>query len=74
MMKIDDYKEYYCKDLMELILGRVCDARKVKADISVHNKKFKHSMDPFTLKACTNCKGGSEGLIVPGEQREAATI
>ena len=66
-MKIDEYKEYYCTALTELIYGRVCDARKVKANIAGHNKKFKHNMDPFTLKACIKCKGGSEGLIVPGE-------
>lgn len=65
-MKIDDYKEYYCTALTELVLGRDCDARKVKAGIVATNKKFKHGMDPFTLAACTRCKGGSEGLIVPG--------
>lgn len=73
-MKIDDYKTYYCMALTELIRGRVCDARKVKADIAAHNKKFKHNMDSFTQAACTRCKGGSEGLMVPGEQREVATI
>ncbi|MCK4786243.1 MAG: hypothetical protein KAV87_20970 [Desulfobacteraceae bacterium] len=64
-MKIEDYETYYCPTLTENVEGRVCEARKGKADIAVHNKKFKHSMDPFTLAACTRCKGGSEGLIVP---------
>jgi len=65
-MKIDDYKEYYCLALTELILGRTCGFRKTKAKIAARNKKFKHHMNPFTLKVCTSCKGGSEGLIVPG--------
>lgn len=67
-MKIKEYEEYYCIALRELILGRICDARKVKANIAENNSKFAHHMDPFTLEACTKCKGGSEGLIVPGEQ------
>jgi hypothetical protein len=65
-MKIDDYKTYYCPTLTENVLGRVCYARKVKADIAAHNKKLKHGMDSHTLAACQRCKGGSEGLIVPG--------
>lgn len=70
-MKIDDYETYYCTALTELVYGSVCDARKVKANIAAINKKFKHNMDPFTLKACTSCQGGSEGLIVPGAQMES---
>ena len=66
-MKIDEYKKYYCTALTEFVYGRVCDARKVKAGIAVINKKFKHSMAPFTLKACTNCKGGHVGLVMPGK-------
>ena len=72
-MKIDDYKEYYCLALTELILGRTCDNRKTKANIAGHNKKFKHDMDSFTLAACTRCKGGSEGLMVPGKPMESMT-
>lgn len=72
-MKIDEYKEYYCTALTELVYGRVCDARKVKAGIAAINKKFVHNMDPFTLKACTKCAGGSVGLIVPGKPIESMT-
>ncbi|MBW2644590.1 MAG: hypothetical protein JRE23_00170 [Deltaproteobacteria bacterium] len=73
-MKIEDYKEYYCLALTELVRGMVCHNRKTKANIATHNKKFTHRMDPFTLKACTKCKGGSEGLIVPGEQSKEVVI
>ena len=65
-MKIYDYKEYYCLVLAELILGRICESRKGKADIAAHNKKFKHGMNSFMLAACTRCQGGSGGLVVPG--------
>ena len=66
-MKIDEYKKYYCTALAELVLGRVCDSRKVKTRIAVINKKFVHNMDAVTLKACTKCEGGHVGLIVPGK-------
>lgn len=72
-MKIDDYETYYCMALTELVLGRTCENRKMKAKIATHNKKFSHRMDPFTLKACTGCKGGSEGLMVPGKPIESMT-
>ena len=68
-MKIDDYKEYYCLILAELVLGRICEARKTKANIAGHNSKFKHGMDCFTLAACTRCQGGSDGLAVHGQNK-----
>ena len=71
-MKIDDYKEYYCLALTELILGRTCENRKRKANLAQKNSKFAHHMDPFTLAACTKCNGGKEGLIVPGFDQEVA--
>ena len=71
-MKIDDYKEYYCLALTELILGRSCENRKMKANITENNSKFAHHMDPFTLAACTKCAGGEKGLIVPGFDQEVA--
>lgn len=71
-MKIDDYKEYYCLALTELILGRTCGNRKMKSNIAENNSKFAHHMDPFTLAACTKCAGGKEGLMVPGFDQELA--
>ena len=73
-MKIDDYKEYYCIALTELILGRTCENRKRKSNLAKKNSKFAHHMDPVTLAACTKCAGGEEGLMVPGEQPEAAGV
>lgn len=73
-MKIKEYKKYYCTALAELIFGRVCDARKVKAGIAAVNKKFKHNMAPLKLKACTQCEGGQVGLVVPGKEKKSVTV
>ena len=58
----NDLKTYHCTILKENVTDLVCDARRQKANISLHNKRFKHKMTERQLKGCRQCKERPRGL------------
>jgi hypothetical protein len=60
---MSDNNDYHCTILEEKVLGRVCDARRMKANIAHHNSLFRHRLTDRQIKECLLCKEGPRGLV-----------
>ena len=59
----DNNEAYHCTILEEKVLGCVCDARRMKANIARHNSRFRHRLTDLQIRECSLCKEGPRGLV-----------
>ena len=58
----NDLKTYHCTILDEEVQGRVCEARRMKANITLYNPFFIHGLKGIQLRECGKCKKEPRGL------------